>query len=331
MLGVGSGWETTSLEATLPQLHPDEKGSIAPVLPGMPPDDDSGAFTPQQLKFYKKNGFLVVRKVVEPRALQLYRERFDDICKGSVDRATGMVVMKDVALINTQTLPPEMCVNKLQDFMNDEILFSYCEHPKILRFISSLLGPDLMAMHTMLINKPPDPGTKTSRHPLHQDLYYFPFRPANAIACSWTAMEPVHRDNGCLVVYPKSHKMSLLSHGYPEWDGMVNKAYHGILEEIPEDMEKVYLEMGPGDTVFFHPLLLHGSGANITKGFRKAISCHYASSHCHYISVAGTHQQKIADEVLEIVRKKFGPDVEVKFSDVWNIKGRLVHGERVSL
>ena len=25
-----------------------------------------------------------------------------------------------------------------------------------------------MAMHTMLINKPPDPGSKSSRHPLHQ-------------------------------------------------------------------------------------------------------------------------------------------------------------------
>jgi phytanoyl-CoA hydroxylase len=38
-----------------------------------------------------------------------------------------------------------------------------------------------MAMHTMLINKPPDPGTLTSRHPLHQDLYYFPFRPADKV------------------------------------------------------------------------------------------------------------------------------------------------------
>lgn len=31
-------------------------------------------------------------------------------------------------------------------------------------------GPDVMAMHTMLINKPPDPGSKTSRHPLHQGI-----------------------------------------------------------------------------------------------------------------------------------------------------------------
>ena len=65
-------------------------------------------------------------------------------------------------------------------------------------------------------------------------------------------------------------------------------------------MPRVYLEMHPGDTVFFHPLLIHGSGANTTTGFRKAISCHYASSsHCHYIDVKGTNQQLIADEVKD--------------------------------
>jgi hypothetical protein len=41
-------------------------------------------------------------------------------------------------------------------------------------------------MHTMLINKPPDPGTLTSRHPLHQDLYYFPFRPADKVKFYFT-------------------------------------------------------------------------------------------------------------------------------------------------
>lgn len=94
-----------------------------------------------------------------------------------------------------------------------------------------------MAMHTMLINKPPDPGSKTSRHPLHQgqfihffkndfydfnfsliDLYYFPFRPADSIVCSWTAMERVNRQNGCLVVLPGTHKGELLKHDYPKWE-----------------------------------------------------------------------------------------------------------------
>lgn len=61
-----------------------------------------------------------------------------------------------------------------------------------------------------------------------------------------------------------SHKKGvLLEHGYPDWgNNKVNKAYHGITsfeESWVKDL--VYLEMQPGDTVVFHPLLIHGSGA----------------------------------------------------------------------
>ena len=61
-------------------------------------------------------------------------------------------------------------------------------------------------------------GTKTSRHPMHQDLHYFPFRPAERIVCAWTAMEKVNRQNGCLVAVPGTHKGELLEHVYPEWE-----------------------------------------------------------------------------------------------------------------
>lgn len=71
-------------------------------------------------------------------------------------------------------------------------------------------------MHSMLINKPPDSGALTSIHPLHQDLYYFPFRPADRIVGVWTAMEKVTQDNGCLLVVPGSHRKNLLKHGYPK-------------------------------------------------------------------------------------------------------------------
>ncbi|CAG9568762.1 unnamed protein product [Danaus chrysippus] len=40
--------------------------------------------------------------------------------------------------------------------------------------------------------------------------------------------------------------------------------YHGNLESVPCE-PKVYVEMSPGDTVFFHPLIVHGSGENITQ------------------------------------------------------------------
>lgn len=46
---------------------------------------------------------------------------------------------------------------------------------------------------------------------------------------------------------------------YPEWEGKVNKAYFGI-EGYKENMPRLDLEMKKGDIVFFHPLLVHGSG-----------------------------------------------------------------------
>lgn len=70
----------------------------------------------------------------------------------------------------------------------------------------------------MFINKPPDSGALTSRHPLHQDLYYFPLRPADRIVAAWTALEEVTTSNGCLVVIPGSHRGELLPHGYPDWE-----------------------------------------------------------------------------------------------------------------
>ena len=65
------------------------------------------------------------------------------------------------------------------------------------------------------------------RHPPHQDLYYFPFRPADKIVAAWTAIEKCDKKNGCLHVYPGSHRAyDMMPHEYPK--DTVNKMYHGI-------------------------------------------------------------------------------------------------------
>jgi phytanoyl-CoA hydroxylase len=286
--------------------------------------------TAEQLDHYNKFGFILVRNLVPQENLDAYRNRFQEICERKVNVPT-MTVMKDVSMLRTEF--GQRSINKLQDFMDDDVLFSYCQLPQVVAVVRDLIGQgNIMAVHTMLINKPPDPGTQSSRHPMHQDLHYFPFRPADAIVCSWTAMERVDRSNGCLVVVPGSHRGQLRAHGYPKWEGGVNKMYHGVLDYDPESGERVHVVMEPGDTLFFHPVLLHGSGTNRTNGFRKAISCHYANgSRCHYIEVKGTTQENIADEVNEIAKKKYGQDIEVDFKDIWYMKSRPVYGPRANL
>ncbi|XP_069084849.1 phytanoyl-CoA dioxygenase, peroxisomal-like [Pleurodeles waltl] len=290
---------------------------------------DNNLLSPDQRLFYEENGFLVIKNLVSDRDIEEFRNEFERICRKEVS-VPGLIIMRDVAIAKSEFVPDQKAITKIQDFQNDEELFRYCSLPQILKYVQCFTGPNIMAMHTMLINKPPDPGKKSSRHPMHQDLHYFPFRPADQIVCAWTAMERIDRSNGCLVALPGTHKESLKQHDYPEWEGGVNKMYHGV-RDYDKSLPRVHLIMEKGDTVFFHPLLIHGSGMNRTSGFRKAISCHYASSNCEYIDVKGTTQENIEKEIAEIAVKRIGPGIELSFKDVWQLRARLVQGERINL
>ncbi|GAB6020909.1 hypothetical protein CHUAL_003554 [Chamberlinius hualienensis] len=283
-----------------------------------------------QRQFYEDNGYLVIPNLVSHDELDRFQNRFEDLCSGKIIQP-GVTLMKDISLLKAG-VTGEKVIYKAQDFIYDPVLFNYCQITEILDYVECFTGPNISAMHTMLINKPPDSGTLSSRHPLHQDLQYFPFRPADRIVCSWTAMEHINRDNGCLVVLPGTHKGPLLSHEMPNWEGGVNKFYYGIEGLTDEDFNaRVHLEMNKGDTVFFHPLIIHGSGANRTKGFRKAISCHYASSNCEYVSYAeDSSSAKMHKELTDFIEKRFNIIADDP-TLIWQARSRLVRGEKVNV
>jgi phytanoyl-CoA hydroxylase len=219
----------------------------------------------------------VQRGLIPEATLATLRDRLQSILDGREPPAPGMLVMRDVMVAKGMVAPerPEEAIAKVQDFAEDPVLFSYVRDPRSLDCVGQIIGGNIQSIHTMLINKPPGVD---GRHPLHQDLVYFPFRPLDKIVASQTALESMHRENGCLSVVPRSHERGVREHGDMPWD-TVNGGYWGALEVGPHP-ERVHLEMEPGDTVFFHPLLLHGSGRNRTEGFRRAISSHYASTEC---------------------------------------------------
>ncbi|KAJ3665674.1 hypothetical protein Zmor_001160 [Zophobas morio] len=278
---------------------------------------DGGILTEEQRQFYEDNGYIVIRNNVSHAILDEVCQRFIDICDGKVDPGF-MTVMKDPSLKKTN-VKGEFLINKIQNFLYDEVLFKYARDEAVTNVIASIVGPNVTAAHSMLINKPPNSDPGASLHPLHQDLHYFPFRPAERIAASWTAMERVDENNGCLYVVPGSHKGELYQHTYP--DGFKNVLYHGI--QNMDHLPKVHVVMEKGDTVFFHPVLLHGSGPNRTQGFRKAISCHYADSNCHFIDLKGTSQEQVSAEVEKVAAKR---GFKASFEDYWKIKSRLVRG-----
>uniref|UniRef100_A0A8D0WF07 Phytanoyl-CoA dioxygenase, peroxisomal n=1 Tax=Sus scrofa TaxID=9823 RepID=A0A8D0WF07_PIG len=289
---------------------------------------DNNVLSLEQRQFYEENGFLVIKNLVSDADIERFRVQFERICREEV-KPLGLMLMRDVSIGKSEYVPCEKMVSKVQNFQEDKELFRYCTLPEVQKYPNSMEGHDMKSEHCKIVQKQPQVGKKTSRHPLHQDLHYFPFRPSNNIVCAWTAMEHIDRKNGCLVVFPGTHKGTLKPHDYPQWDGGVNLMFHGI-QDYDKNNTRVYVTMEKGDTVFFHPLLIHGSGRNKTEGFRKAISCHFAASDCKYIDVKGTSQEKIEKEIVDLTHKFYGLETG-SLKNVWTWKGRLVKGERISL
>jgi len=262
----------------MPETTP---GAAPAPSPSVQPTRAPNGLSESQRRDYEEHGFVVVRGFFEAAELEPWKRRLEALVCGEVEIPEGMLVMRDVMVAKGFVKPtrPLEAIAKIQDFHNDPVLFDgYAKHARLLDWVADFIGPDIKMIHNMLINKPPNVD---GRHPLHQDLLYFPFRPADRIVATWTALEPCTRQNGCLVVIPGSHKGELLQHENPDWEHL-NLAYFGA-KGIGASEDRVHLEMEPGDVVFFHPILLHGSGQNRSTGFRRAISSHYASATCEFL------------------------------------------------
>ncbi|KAF5305414.1 hypothetical protein FQR65_LT18703 [Abscondita terminalis] len=233
---------------------------------------DNNYLTNEQRDFYEENGYLIVRNLVDSELIDECKERFVNMCNKKVF-TKGVTAMKD-SYLKKLNLHGESAISRIQNIYHDDVFSKYVVYKPILDIVQSIIGPNISCCHSLLINKPPNSEVDASRHPMHQDLFFFPFRPDNYLVACWTAMQTVTKENGCLYVVPKSHKMGLQPHDYPP--NVENRIFYGVLDV--EKYSPIYLHMKKGDTIFFHTLLLHGSGPNVTQGYRKALTCHYVNN-----------------------------------------------------
>lgn len=75
------------------------------------------------------------------------------------------------------------------------------------------------------------------------------------------AITKANNDNGCLQVIKGSHKIGRIDHGFA---GEQVGASHHHVDLALETMDLVYVELQPGDALFFHSNLLHRSEANLS-------------------------------------------------------------------
>ena len=232
--------------------------------------------TDAEIQHYWDEGYVILKGLIPEDDVQRYDVRFHEFVNGEAELTEDMKIMQDVMVVKGAVTPESKvhAVNKLLCLENDETLFHFARHDRLVAAVQSLLGDELYSLSSNVFNKPP---YVDGRHPMHQDLRYFRLRPADGIVGVWTAMLPATRAHGCLAVIPGSHQEGLLDHALPDWE-YVNHGFYGV-EEVDLD-QRVHVELDPGDTLLFHPLIVHGSGRNRSGEFRRAISIHYAAGSC---------------------------------------------------
>jgi ectoine hydroxylase-related dioxygenase (phytanoyl-CoA dioxygenase family) len=86
------------------------------------------------------------------------------------------------------------------------------------------------------------------------------------------AVDPATKENGCLQVVERSHELGRIDHVLT---GDQAGADPERVEEVLKRLPLVYVEMDPGDALFFHCNLLHRSDQNRSANPRWSMICCY--------------------------------------------------------
>ena len=156
-----------------------------------------------------------------------------------------------------------------------EIHERFMLHPRVLDVVEALVGPDVLALQTMLFVK--RPGAEGQGY--HQDSFHIITQPDTLIG-AWIALDRADEENGCLWITPGSQHEPV----YPDVDERRRpRRRHASSPDIPsvsgaDDPDErattsravaakypgreVPAVLEPGDVVFFGGHVLHRSHAN---------------------------------------------------------------------
>jgi ectoine hydroxylase-related dioxygenase (phytanoyl-CoA dioxygenase family) len=134
--------------------------------------------------------------------------------------------------------------------------------------------------HSKLMQKEPRVGGAWEWHQDYGYWYKNEFLLPDQMLSVMIAITAANRENGCLQVIKGSHRMGRIEHGFAGEQVGASQRY---VDLALKTMELVYVELNPGDALFFHSNLLHRSEANLSDTARwSIISCYNRQSNVPY-------------------------------------------------
>jgi ectoine hydroxylase len=218
-----------------------------------------GSVSDDQVREYQDKGYVVAKGFFDREEIELLRRAAKEdkqLDQHSFARGDGEGGQVRLSLWNHP---------------GDTIYGMFARCNSIVNSAEKILGGEVYHYHSKMIMKDAKVGGAWT---WHQDYGYwyqngvlFPL-----LTSVFIAVDPATKENGCLQVIPYSQNLGRIEHVLTgDQAGADQERVDEILKRLPLE----YVEMEPGDALFFHANLLHRSDQNRSDNPRWSMICCY--------------------------------------------------------
>lgn len=224
----------------------------------------------EQVKSYRENGFIVIENFLSPDELDHWRETVMHAIKNRAGQKMPgkSLKMGEIDGINEDTEYFGKVFDQILNlWQTDEGMQEMMFDTRLGKMAAKLAGVDgIRIWHDQALFKKPYANPTA----WHLDTPFWSFSDRDALSI-WVALDDATKDNGCLYFVPSSHKHTRFT------NSGIGKNMDEFFEFYPEltQIGGVAAPMKAGSCAFYNGLTIHGANANMTKGYRRAMTCSY--------------------------------------------------------
>ena len=219
-------------------------------------------FTSDEIDRYRNDGFLVVHDFLSSEELG----RWEDAVDEAVAERRGMALDgspaggKDGHYANV--FLQMMLLSRTHTGVHEII------HDRQLGYLAANLAgvEGIRIWHDQALIKEPLANPTA----FHRDVPFWSFDSPNAISI-WVALDDATLQNGCLYLLPGSHRITDYEFA------PIGENVGDLMSRYPKlaEIEPRALPVQAGSAIYIDGMVVHGAGANMTLGYRRAMTCGY--------------------------------------------------------
>jgi ectoine hydroxylase-related dioxygenase (phytanoyl-CoA dioxygenase family) len=226
--------------------------------------------TTEQIESYRSSGFLVIENFLSEEELEHWRRSVTAAVK---ERAGIKIPGKEIRIGEADGINEDAdYFGKVFDqllnlWQTNEDVKEIMFDERLGKMAAQLAGVNgIRIWHDQALIKRPWANPTA----WHLDTPFWSFSDRNAISI-WVALDNATLENGCLFFIPGSHKQT-------SFDKItIGRNMDGIFDIYPQlkNTMPAAAPMKAGSCSFHNGLTVHGANANMTSGFRRAMTCAY--------------------------------------------------------